>query len=109
VIVRFQLDANLLSGHVRCTPVVRFPHGGGTFFAPPSPPAGLLPVRYSMILVTTPAPTVRPPSRMAKRRPSSIAIGEIKLDQHAVHIVAGMTMSVPAGSDVTPVTSVVRK
>src|SRR5690606_23846996 len=30
---------------------------------------------YSMILATTPAPTVRPPSRIAKRRPSSIAIG----------------------------------
>jgi len=30
---------------------------------------------YSMILATTPAPTVRPPSRIAKRKPSSIAIG----------------------------------
>ena len=30
-----------------------------------------------MILATTPAPTVRPPSRIAKRRPSSIAIGAI--------------------------------
>ena len=30
-----------------------------------------------MISVTAPAPTVRPPSRMAKRRPSSIAIGVI--------------------------------
>ena len=29
------------------------------------------------IFVTTPAPTVLPPSRIAKRRPSSIAIGEI--------------------------------
>src|SRR5215472_518368 len=29
---------------------------------------------YFMILATTPAPTVRPPSRMAKRKPSSIAI-----------------------------------
>ena len=32
-----------------------------------------------MILATTPAPTVRPPSRMAKRKPSSIAIGLISL------------------------------
>src|SRR6185503_16680679 len=32
---------------------------------------------YLMISVTTPAPTVRPPSRMAKRRPSSMAIGWI--------------------------------
>src|SRR5206468_1864028 len=30
---------------------------------------------YFLIFVTTPAPTVRPPSRIAKRRPSSIAIG----------------------------------
>ncbi|MEP1015462.1 MAG: hypothetical protein ABJG80_21585, partial [Paracoccaceae bacterium] len=28
-------------------------------------------IDYSMILETTPAPTVRPPSRIAKRRPSS--------------------------------------
>src|ERR1019366_8417591 len=32
---------------------------------------------YSMISVTTPEPTVRPPSRMAKRRPWSMAIGWI--------------------------------
>ena len=30
---------------------------------------------YSMILATVPDPTVRPPSRIAKRRPSSIATG----------------------------------
>src|SRR5579862_1994711 len=30
---------------------------------------------HFMILATTPAPTVRPPSRMAKRSPSSMAIG----------------------------------
>jgi hypothetical protein len=30
---------------------------------------------YSTILVTTPEPTVRPPSRIANRTPSSIAIG----------------------------------
>ena len=34
-------------------------------------------INYSLILVTTPEPTVRPPSRIAKRRPSSIAIGVI--------------------------------
>ncbi|MEN9897171.1 MAG: hypothetical protein RLZZ66_820, partial [Pseudomonadota bacterium] len=32
---------------------------------------------YSIIDATTPAPTVRPPSRIAKRNPSSIAIDEI--------------------------------
>src|SRR6202011_5648585 len=30
---------------------------------------------YLMIVVTRPAPTVRPPSRMAKRSPSTMAIG----------------------------------
>ncbi len=30
---------------------------------------------YLLILVTRPAPTVRPPSRMANRRPSSMATG----------------------------------
>src|SRR5690606_11829122 len=30
---------------------------------------------YFVILLTTPEPTVRPPSRIAKRRPSSMAIG----------------------------------
>src|SRR4051812_36802833 len=34
-----------------------------------------LSVSYLRILVTTPAPTVRPPSLIAKRRPSSMAIG----------------------------------
>ena len=61
-----------------------------------------------MILVTTPAPTVRPPSRMAKRSPSSIAIGVI----NAISIDTlspGITIYVPAGSVTTPVTSVVRK
>src|SRR3546814_2921847 len=32
-----------------------------------------------MIFATTPAPTVRPPSRIAKRRPSSIATGLISV------------------------------
>jgi elongation factor Tu len=36
---------------------------------------------YSMMLATTPAPTVRPPSRMAKRSFSSIAIGVIKVGE----------------------------
>ena len=36
---------------------------------------------------TTPAPTVRPPSRMAKRRPFSMAIGRDQVDLHR-HVVA---------------------
>ena len=39
------------------------------------------------IFATTPAPTVRPPSRIAKRRPSSIAIGAIRRHHH-LHVVA---------------------
>ena len=34
---------------------------------------------YFVIEPTTPAPTVRPPSRMAKRKPMSIAIGAMSL------------------------------
>jgi len=63
---------------------------------------------YSMIELTTPAPTVRPPSRIAKRSPSSIAIGVIRFTVIAT-LSPGMTISVPSGSSATPVTSVVRK
>jgi hypothetical protein len=63
---------------------------------------------HLMILVTEPAPTVRPPSRIAKRRPSSMAIGWISLTVIPV-VSPGMTISVPSGSVTTPVTSVVRK
>jgi hypothetical protein len=63
---------------------------------------------YSMMEATTPAPTVRPPSRMAKRRPSSMAIGTISSTSTET-LSPGMTISVPSGSDTTPVTSVVRK
>src|SRR5579872_5720007 len=65
-------------------------------------------VRYFTILVTTPAPTVRPPSRMAKRRPSSMAIGWISSTVMRA-LSPGITISVPCGSVTTPVTSVVRK
>jgi hypothetical protein len=63
---------------------------------------------YLMILVTWPAPTVRPPSRMANFRPSSMAIGWISATVMAV-LSPGMTISVPSGRVTTPVTSVVRK
>jgi hypothetical protein len=52
---------------------------------------------YLMILVTEPAPTVRPPSRMAKRRPSSMAIGWISVTVISV-VSPGMTISLPSGS-----------
>ena len=61
-----------------------------------------------VILVTRPAPTVRPPSRMAKRRPSSMAMGWMSSTVISV-LSPGMTISVPEGRVTTPVTSVVRK
>src|SRR3569623_1624818 len=60
------------------------------------------------ILVTTPAPPVRPPSRMAKRRPSSMAMVLIRLTSMRM-LSPGMTISSPSGSSHEPVTAVVRK
>ena len=61
-----------------------------------------------MILETTPAPTVRPPSRMAKRSFSSMAIGAISSTVNDT-LSPGITISVPSASVTVPVTSVVRK
>ena len=64
---------------------------------------------YSMIFVTTPDPTVRPPSRIANRRPSSIAIG---LSSRLIAIFTlspGMHISAPPRRSNLPVTSVVLK
>ena len=63
---------------------------------------------YSKILATTPAPTVRPPSRTANRCPSSNAIGVISA-AYIVTLSPGITISTPSGSLMSPVTSVVRK
>ena len=52
---------------------------------------------YLMIFDTTPAPTVRPPSRMAKRSFSSIAIGAISSTLN-FRLSPGITISVPSGS-----------
>ncbi len=60
------------------------------------------------ILVTRPAPTVRPPSRMANFSSSSMAMGWISDTDMSV-LSPGITMSVPSGRFTTPVTSVVRK
>lgn len=63
---------------------------------------------HFVILVTWPAPTVRPPSRMANFRPSSMATGWMSSTFISV-LSPGMTISVPSGRVTTPVTSVVRK
>ena len=63
---------------------------------------------YSMISVTTPEPTVLPPSLMANLSPSSMAIGVIS-SIVIVMLSPGMHISVPSGSCRSPVTSVVLK
>ena len=57
---------------------------------------------------TTPDPTVLPPSRIANLNPFSIAIGVI--NSIVIEMLSpGITISVPAGNSITPVTSVVLK
>ena len=63
---------------------------------------------YSSMSITTPEPTVRPPSRMAKRRPFSMAMGVISSTFMST-LSPGMHISVPSGRVMMPVTSVVRK
>lgn len=63
---------------------------------------------YSMISVTTPEPTVLPPSLIANLSPSSIAIGVIR-SISIVTLSPGIHISVPSGSFRSPVTSVVLK
>src|SRR3989304_5476891 len=62
---------------------------------------------YSMILVTTPAPTVKPPSRMANLEPCSSATGTINSTVRFT-LSPGMTISTPSGRVISPVTSIVR-
>ncbi len=63
---------------------------------------------YARISVTTPEPTVLPPSRTANRNPWSIAIGLIN-SPVTVTLSPGITISTPAANVTIPVTSVVRK
>ena len=63
---------------------------------------------YSTTSETVPAPTVRPPSRIAKRKPFSIAIGAINSISICT-LSPGITISTPCGKCATPVTSVVLK
>ncbi len=75
---------------------------------PPLPDAPIPDACYSIIFETTPAPTVRPPSRIAKRKPSSIAIGAIS-STFIFTLSPGITISTSPGNSTFPVTSVVRK
>src|ERR1041384_1094752 len=63
---------------------------------------------YSIISATVPAPTVRPPSRIANLSPFSIAIGAINSISNP-ELSPGITISTPSFNVATPVTSVVRK
>ncbi len=65
-------------------------------------------VFYSTISLTVPAPTVLPPSRIAKRSPFSIAMGAISVISIWM-LSPGITISTPSGRFATPVTSVVLK
>ena len=69
---------------------------------------GRAPVAYSTISVIVPEPTVRPPSRIANRRPFSSATGVISSTVTAT-LSPGITISTPSGRFATPVTSVVRR
>ena len=84
----------------------------------PQPPVletGALPIElhsygvaYLIIFVTTPAPTVFPPSLIAKFNFSLIAIGVISFTVNLASS-PGITISVPEGNSTSPVTSVVLK
>jgi hypothetical protein len=63
---------------------------------------------YSSTSVTTPAPTVLPPSLIANLSSFSIAIGAISSTTRLM-LSPGIIISTPSGSCTTPVTSVVLK
>jgi hypothetical protein len=65
-------------------------------------------INYSVIVATTPAPTVRPPSRIENLVPSSIAIGAISSTVISM-LSPGITISTPSGRLQIPVISEVRK
>ena len=92
----------------------KFGRSGGTrthnlrFWRPALYQLNYAPKRYLIILVTTPAPTVFPPSLIAKFKFSFIAIGVINLTVNFPSS-PGITISVPDGNVTSPVTSVVLK
>jgi len=100
MIERFETDTDILTVHLFTS---RGDEGEAN-----SAPYHLETINYSTMEATTPAPTVRPPSRMAKRSFSSMAIGTISWT-FIVTLSPGITISTPSSSVTTPVTSVVRK
>jgi len=63
---------------------------------------------YAIISLTTPAPTVRPPSRIANRSSFSIAMG-VMSSAVILTLSPGIIISTPSGRFKIPVTSVVLK
>jgi len=62
---------------------------------------------YSMTFVATPAPTVRPPSRIANREPTSNAT-VVMSSTSRLALSPGIIISMPSCNLTEPVTSVVR-
>ena len=108
VIQRFEADTGPLIGARAVARAWRDPDYKRRLLEEPPPARMLVSVSYWMTSVTTPEPTVRPPSRIAKRRPASMAIGWIS-SISIWTLSPGMTISTPSGRFATPVTSVVRK
>src|SRR5690606_8835451 len=100
----------LLPSHTNLGPALRASprSGGGSSLRGAPPERAARHAAYSRIFTTVPAPTVLPPSRMAKRRFSSMAIGVISSTSTSTWS-PGMHISAPPRSLVVPVTSVVRK
>src|SRR5271156_671990 len=109
IVIGFQPDAYSLSNH-RYSIFLR----AEDFFPSPltlyAPQGAFRRARscYWMMSVMVPAPTVRPPSRIANLRPFSIATGVCSSISSEM-LSPGITISVPSGSFADPVTSVVRK
>ena len=91
----YSLWLSNFSAYTPCRPMLKY----SSSFSP-----GL----YSKTSLMTPAPTVRPPSRIANRNSFSIAIGVIN-STVKLTLSPGITISTPSGNTATPVTSVVRK
>src|SRR4030065_2964318 len=116
MVIRFKPDPDLLSGH-SLTPFlysVRTPLHGWRgdcrkprfLFEDGVQNPAFSNGGYSRTSLMTPAPTVRPPSRMANRHSFSIAIGVINSTDNDT-LPPGITISPPSGKVATPVTSVI--
>src|SRR5690606_21708202 len=110
VLIGFQPDAEFLLGHVFSSDFVLASRSHLEGLTDTTRSGCNLPaprVTYSRISVMTPAPTVRPPSRMANLEPRSRATG-VMSSTIRLTLSPGMTISTPSGRVMVPVTSMVR-